>query len=132
MANPKTKVFGLPDSGFFVDYASNRTGRHDYARKIKALVDTVNQITPLPNSKCAQDNKENPHNCMMAEHLVKYIETPIFISESTYDFYQMQAILQIPCMQFPYWPADINNCTGKDDQLEEMAKFANYTRDLLE
>ena len=53
LANPKTKVFGLPDSGFFVDYASNRTGRHDYASKIKALVETVNQITPLPNSNCA-------------------------------------------------------------------------------
>jgi hypothetical protein len=30
-ANPKTKIFAFPDSGFFVDYPSNRTGKPDFA-----------------------------------------------------------------------------------------------------
>jgi hypothetical protein len=88
-------------------------------------------MTPLPNSKCVDDNKENPHYCMLAEHLLKYVDTPLFISESLYDVYQLQAILQIPCIQSNSWPPDMRNCTGKEDQLVEMAKLANYTRDLL-
>ncbi len=72
-ANPKARVIGLADSGFFVDYASNKTGSNDYARNIKALVELVNPLVPLPNAKCVADNQANPQYCMMAEHLVKYI-----------------------------------------------------------
>ena len=51
---------------------------------------------------------------MMAEHLVKYIESPIFIDESLYDAWQMTEILQMECLRYQKWnPApDINNCTG--------------------
>ena len=88
--NPMTKVYGLPDSGFFVDYPSNKTGTNDYGRWIKAVASLANSAVPLPNSKCVADNKENPHYCLMAEHLVKYIETPLFIDESLYDAWQVQ------------------------------------------
>ena len=71
--NPKVKVFGIPDSGFFVDYPSNATGKNDYGNKIKALVETVNQVSPIPDASCVAKNKENPHYCMLAEHLVKEI-----------------------------------------------------------
>ncbi len=40
--SPYTKVIGLPDSGFFVDYPSNLTGTNDYGRNIKAVVELVN------------------------------------------------------------------------------------------
>lgn len=42
MANPKVKVYGLPDSGFFVDYPSNKTGKNDYSANIKAVVALAN------------------------------------------------------------------------------------------
>jgi predicted GTPase len=32
--NPNTKVFGLADSGFFMDYPSNKTGKNDYTTNI--------------------------------------------------------------------------------------------------
>jgi len=83
------KVFGLPDSGFFIDYPSNKTGNNDYNTWIKAVVYLANQVVPLPNGKCMGDNQQNPHYCLMAEHLVKYIETPIFIDESLYDAWQV-------------------------------------------
>ena len=77
------------------------------------------------------DNQQNPHYCLMAEHLVKYIETPIFIDESLYDAWQVQQILHMDCVIRQGWhPApDINNCTG--DQLIEIHKFRNRTADLL-
>jgi hypothetical protein len=54
--NPKVKVIGIPDAGFFVDYASNITGRNDYGRNIQAVTELVNKNTPLPNTKCVADN----------------------------------------------------------------------------
>ena len=54
--NPNTKVIGLPDSGFFVDYKSNTTGKNDYAANIKAVVELANNETSLPNQKCVRDN----------------------------------------------------------------------------
>lgn len=50
--NPMTKVFGLADSGFFIDYPSNLTGVNIFGGWMKAVVDLANHIVPLPNSKC--------------------------------------------------------------------------------
>jgi hypothetical protein len=51
--NPKAKVYGMPDAGFFIDYPSNKTGKNDYTTNIKAVVDLVNSVNvPLPNKKC--------------------------------------------------------------------------------
>ena len=87
-ANPSTKVFGLSDSGFFIDYPSFEDGKHVFVQNISALVSLVNQEVPIPNKKCwAENNMTNPHYCMMAEKLVTYIKTPFFIEESLYDFY---------------------------------------------
>ena len=58
--NPKVKVYGIADAGFFVDYASNKTGKHDYATNIKVIVDMVNVDVPLPNKVCVADNPTNP------------------------------------------------------------------------
>jgi hypothetical protein len=91
----------------------------------------VNQVSPLPDATCVAKNKENPYYCLLAEHLVKYIEAPIFITEALYDVWQLSEILKIPCMQSSTWPPDLNNCKNETDQLVEIHKFANYTRDLL-
>jgi len=37
-ANPFTKVFGIADSGFFVDYPSMESGINEYTNNIKAVV----------------------------------------------------------------------------------------------
>ncbi len=47
--NPQVKFFGLPDSGFFLNYTSNSTGDQDYALKIRTLSSVVNTETPFPN-----------------------------------------------------------------------------------
>jgi predicted GTPase len=93
--NPNVNVFGFPDSGFFVDYPSNITGKHDYAANIKAVVQLANHgDEPLPNKKCMADvGATNPEYCLMAEHLVKYIDTPLIIEQSLYDSWQMENIL---------------------------------------
>jgi len=41
--NPAVKVFGLADSGFFVDYPSYKTGNYEYTGNIKAVVELANK-----------------------------------------------------------------------------------------
>jgi hypothetical protein len=40
--NPRIKYWALPDSAFYVDYNSLRTGDSDYKLQMKALYETVN------------------------------------------------------------------------------------------
>lgn len=120
---------GIPDSGFFIDYPSNKTGTNDYTTNIKAVVDLVNTSpgVPLPNKKCMEANGEtNPHYCLMAEHLVSYIEAPFLIEESLYDTWQLQNILQIPCMSNSGWPpGPITKCN--ESEMVEINKFKDHT-----
>jgi hypothetical protein len=65
------------------------TGKNEFKEKIKAVYSLANQEMTPPNKKCAAANLDNPHYCIMAEHLVKYISTSFFISESLYDWWQI-------------------------------------------
>ena len=60
-------MLGFPDSGFFLDYPSNKTGKNDYTTNIKVVVELVNQNTPLPNAMCVADQTpDTKHHCLMA------------------------------------------------------------------
>ena len=41
--NPAVKVFGLADSGFFVDYPAYKSGNYEYTGNIKAVVELANK-----------------------------------------------------------------------------------------
>lgn len=125
--NPQAKVIGLPDAGFFIDYPTLITGTNDYARNIQAVVDLVNSpAVPLPNARCMANETAAPHHCMMAEHLLSYIEVPLFISESLYDIWQLANILQVACMDTRVWPpGPISTCNSSE--MVEINKFKDYT-----
>lgn len=130
--NQNAKVIGLPDAGFFIDYPSLITGTNDYARNIKAVVDLVNSpAVPLPNARCMANETAEPHHCLMAEHLLSYIDVPLFISESLYDIWQLANILQVPCMDNHIWPpGPISLCNSSE--LVEINKFKDYTIERLQ
>jgi hypothetical protein len=109
-----------------VDYASNKTGTNVYGDAIKTLISITNKEAPLPNAKCMADNAANPHYCLMAEHLVKYIETPLFIEQSLLDIWQIANILQIEQVNID---ANINNLTAAE--LAQVQKFKDYTYSAL-
>ena len=129
--NRAVKVIGLADSGFFIDYPSFKTGTNDYTTNIKAVVQLVNYgQVPLPNARCmAENGLTNPHFCLMAEHLVKYIQTPLFLEESLYDTWQLDNILQIPCMQ-GWDTASLSNCDPAE--MIEITKYKDHTATLLQ
>ena len=83
--NPKTKFFGFADSGFFMDYKNVLTGDNDYTIKMTNLYNLVNANTPFPNQKCVQANPSNPQKCFLAQNLIDYIDSPLFIIQTPYD-----------------------------------------------
>jgi len=130
--NPAAKVYGLADSGFFLDYPSFTNGTNDYTRNIKAVVDLVNHgEVPLPNKKCmAANSATNPHHCLMAQYLVKYIETPLFITQSLYDTWQIPSILNIPCTKWPPYKHPFSSCN--DTELAAIQLYRDETFRLLQ
>jgi len=47
--NPGIKYWALPDSAFYVDYKSLRTGQYDYKLQMKALYEVANEESaPFP------------------------------------------------------------------------------------
>ena len=52
--NKAARVYGLADSGFFIDYPSNLTGVNIFGGWMKAVVDLANHRVPLPNTKCLE------------------------------------------------------------------------------
>ena len=49
------------------------------------LYNLVNANTPFPNQKCIQANPTNPQNCFLAQNLIDYIDSPLFILQTAYD-----------------------------------------------
>jgi len=82
-----TKVVGLPDSGFFLDYA----GPPDYPGRMRWVFDQMN-CTDGVNIRCIQ-NARIKSNCYFAEHTAPYIQTPYFVMQSQYDSWQTNNIL---------------------------------------
>ena len=83
--NPQIKFFGLPDSGFFLDFKNIQTNDNDYTIKIRNVYNLVNAQTPFPNQKCVKAHPEDPWKCFMSPNLVYFIDTPTFIIDSQYD-----------------------------------------------
>jgi O-palmitoleoyl-L-serine hydrolase len=49
------------------------------------------------NEKCEKENKNERWKCMFAEHLLEYIDSSVFIIESSYDSYSTFEILNLYC-----------------------------------
>jgi len=80
-----TKVVGLQDSGFFLDYQA-------YGPALRWVFNQMNCSDGV-NQKCIQHYQENSSSCIFAEHTSRYIETPIFHMQSKYDAWQVICIL---------------------------------------
>jgi len=92
-------VFGIPDSGFFVDHINLKTKDNDYKLNQKILFEIVNKEV-LPESKeCLNDNFNEMHNCLLAENIFKYIKVPILMLQPGYHSWQLYNILGENCVK---------------------------------
>jgi len=96
-----SKVRGMPDSGFFLDYDS--TFAPKYGRDMRWVFHQQN-VTSGVNQRCiAGHSTSDPSDCMFAEHTVPFLKTPIFPLQSRYDSWQVGNILGSQD------PASVNN-----------------------
>lgn len=80
MRNPGIKYWALPDSAFYVDYKSLKTGDYDYKLQMKALYNVTNEETaPFPQQGCVEKYGNESHVCFVTEYMFPYIRSPLFI-----------------------------------------------------
>jgi hypothetical protein len=109
MRNPGINYWALPDSAFYVDYKSLRTGKYDYKLQMQALYSVANEETaPFPQEDCVKNYGNESYVCFVTEYMFPFIRSPLFIIQSGYDSFQIPNILQSKCTH-------LSNCTA--DQL---------------
>eukprot|EP01084_Bolivina_argentea_P170142 294839_1 len=89
-----TKVRGLSDSGFFIDYQTDNSD--NFTVGMEWIFDNMNSSYSL-NKQCL--NKYNETNeeyqCIFAQYNAPYISTPILALQSQFDSYQIEDILDV-------------------------------------
>lgn len=119
-----TKVKCLSDAGLFldaVDVAGGRTLRNFF----HGVVNLQGVKYNLPRS-CT--NHLDPTSCFFPENLINNINTPLFILNTAYDVWQVQASLA-PSSADPhgYWHyCRLNNAQCSASQIQFMQGFRNH------
>lgn len=85
--NPNSKVVGLPDSGYFIDFE----GSPQYHSKMIWNFNIMNSKDGV-NANCIQHYKDNPSKCIFAENVLPFIQTPIFVLQSKFDGWQKENV----------------------------------------
>lgn len=84
---PNTKVAGLPDSGFFLDY----TSKNVYYHAQMSWVFLAQNASSGVDASCVEAHTatDDTWMCMFAEHTAEHISTPLFPLQSKYDSWQL-------------------------------------------
>jgi hypothetical protein len=126
LRNKKVKIYGIPDSGFFVDHLNLKTNDNDYKLKIKILAEEVNKEVSPVSIECVKENLNEKHNCLLAENVFKYIKVPFLMIQPGYDAWQLQNILSQDCAI----NGNINQCD--ENNLKIAHEYKNYQTKLIE
>lgn len=87
MLNPNSKIVGLPDGGYFLDFE----GSPQYHSKMIWNFNIMNSKSGV-DSKCIRNYILEPSKCIFAENVLPFIRTPIFILQSNFDSWQKDNI----------------------------------------
>ncbi|XP_057799656.1 pectin acetylesterase 11-like [Salvia miltiorrhiza] len=110
------RVKCLSDAGFFI--RAENVANADYRDQFFASVIQLHNISSLLPATCTQIR--DPSLCLYPEYLVGDIQTPLFILNSAFDFFQLQARVVPPnSPDLDRWKFCLNNtrCTAADTQL---------------
>ena len=94
--NPATLVVAAPGAGFFLDTLSF-AGQNLVEGMYKWVVDNHN-LTASLKPQCVSDvAPRDPSVCFIAPIMLKYIQTPLFVSNSLTDAAQTSFVMGLPC-----------------------------------
>ncbi|CAI5483910.1 unnamed protein product, partial [Closterium sp. Yama58-4] len=122
-ASPSMHVRCLADASMFLDVPDS-----DNTHRIAAFfskVQTMHNLTiSLPPACVKERALEQHHQCFMANHILQYVTTPLFLINSNYDKVAMRAITQPEVLDSGLTaPPDcfdhLSTCTAKEKKIFE-------------
>ena len=117
--------YGVPQCGFFAYY--NNTCQGSKSSEFCNATDqfrnvfTIHNVTGTMLPSCLQDNPgTEAYKCFMAPTVTQYVKAPLFIWQSKFDHFQLNAFVDLDCMwnqtYNPPWNANIT-CNEHDTNL---------------
>lgn len=95
---PSTALHALPDAGFFLDHA-NFHGSMAFRAEMQGGLALWNST--LHPACVAATAAADRWQCLFAQYVWPFIETPVFVMNSLYDTAQLGLILQLGCTPSP-------------------------------
>lgn len=117
--NPNLKVYGIPDSGFFVDYYNYITKDRDYYVQNRLFYQIVNKEIPPLTNECLKDHPNNEDLCLFPEHFVRYSKVPMLILQSGYDSSNLWETVGLHCVD----NNTLSNCNADDQKYAHIFKI---------
>ena len=109
----------VPDAGFFLDHSRFGFGDKYFGTGMRTTWALANASGSL-NAACTTAHAASPLDCIFPEHFARFIETPLHVTQSQYDLYQLESILQLGC----HPPKD--NCNSS-----QLQSFQQYRIDTM-
>ena len=145
---PHARVTGFPDAGYFADL-KNVKGEYEYRGYYQTADSTCWNSTasggtnaaclkanPIRAASGAETGREagtgTAWKCLMAEYLMDYIETPMYVMNAAFDVYQVQHILDVGCVPSKCSQAQISAMVGyrKDYLSSSIAHLSARAREV--
>eukprot|EP01111_Echinosteliopsis_oligospora_P007136 TRINITY_DN2178_c0_g1_i1.p1 TRINITY_DN2178_c0_g1~~TRINITY_DN2178_c0_g1_i1.p1 ORF type:complete len:371 (+),score=80.84 TRINITY_DN2178_c0_g1_i1:3-1115(+) len=105
----RISVKGMADAGWFLD-TNNVTGKPSpYFAELPTAYTLWNSSATL-KPECLAKFPGEEWRCLFAMHFYDYITTPIFITQSQIDTYQLGVLYELPCA------GDLSKCTQQEFQ----------------
>lgn len=108
----------VPDAGFFLDH-TDTTGQHSFGEGMRATFTLANSSAVL-NKRCL-GQASAAMDCIFPQHFAQHIATPLFVTQSQYDAWQLPNILKLGCD-----PPHKGNCSQK-----QLSSFQQYRLDTM-
>ena len=96
--NKDIEVYGIPDSGFFVDYYNYETKDRDYYIMNKLFYEIVNKESPPLTLACLKDHPNEQDLCLFPEYIFQYVKIPLLILQAGYDSSNLYETVGLHCV----------------------------------
>ena len=120
-----TKLFGLPDAGFFVDTYDEQAYCHLFRYMIQQMAQLVDSKNCPLYQYCKYFGMDEIWKCLIPEYFYGDIRFPVFISNSQIDYVQLTNLNGIECIMI----GTPTSCHSKDKR--KITKIREYFLDKI-
>eukprot|EP00730_Choanoeca_flexa_P019755 TRINITY_DN9660_c0_g2_i3.p1 TRINITY_DN9660_c0_g2~~TRINITY_DN9660_c0_g2_i3.p1 ORF type:complete len:418 (+),score=53.14 TRINITY_DN9660_c0_g2_i3:124-1377(+) len=92
----ETRIVGMVDAGYFLNH-SNTAGVNVFGKQAYAAMPIWGVTAASFDHSCVTANDNDYAACFFAEVAFRYLETPVFVTNSMIDAWQLENVLQVGC-----------------------------------